>query len=294
MSNKILGVGCVCGALALAGWKLFWPAGVAGEAGPEPERIALWPDQASMGDGRFVPTNAFVSVYRPATPNGTAVVVCPGGGYSKLVLELEGRNVARWLNRHGIIAVVLEYRLPNGNPSIPLLDAQRAIRLVRAKAEEWNGRTNRVGILGFSAGGHLAATAATRFVEGDPAASDTVDRVDSRPDFTLLIYPVISMGPLADAGSRQNLLWLNPSPEIADWFSNEKHVTDRTPPTFLVHARDDIVVPSANSQMFFAALQSHGVPTEYHELPAGGHGLGYGGPLWEQWQSLAIQWMAGL
>jgi acetyl esterase/lipase len=287
---KMLAFGCVSGALALAGWKLFWPAPI----DPAPERIALWPDHAPIGDGRFAPTNAFISVYRPAQTHGTSVVVCPGGGYRMLVLELEGLNIARWLNRQGITAVVLEYRLPNGNPAVPLLDAQRAIRLVRSMAGEWNCRSNRVGILGFSAGGHLAATAATRFDDGNPSAPDPIDRVGSRPDFALLVYPVITMGPLADAGSRRNLLGPDPTAETVAWFSNELQVTARNPPAFLVHAKDDIVVPSDNSRLFFEALQAHGIPAEYHELPGGGHGLGYGGPFWGQWQAQAIRWMARL
>lgn len=285
---------CVGGLPALAGVLLFLFPARAPDFGPAPERVPLWPDQAPAANGFPATTNAYLSVYRPRVPNGTVLVVCPGGGYSQLVLELEGHAVGRRLARKGLTVVVLEYRLPAGNPVIPLQDAQRAIRWARSRAGEWNCRTNRIGILGFSAGGHLAAMAATRFDDGDPSAADPVERTGSRPDFVLLLYPVISMGPLADAGSPKNLMGTHPAAETVEEYSCEKHVTAQTPPAFLVHAVDDIVVPSANSRLFHEALQAHGVSSEYLELPAGGHGLGYGGPLWDLWQSRALRWLAKL
>jgi acetyl esterase/lipase len=178
---------------------------------------------------------------------------------------------------------------------VPLLDAQRAIRATRAHASEWGLAPACIGIMGFSAGGHLASTAGTHFQEGDPQAQDLVERVSCRPDFVLLVYPVITMGDLTHAGSRTNLLGKEPTPELVELFSNEKQVTDRTPPTFLAHARDDQPVPPDNSRAFYAALQAHKVPCEYLELPSGGHGLnGYQGPMWDAWQTRSLEWLAEL
>ena len=267
--------------------------GPAAETQPKPERIALWTDQAPVGNGKFAPANAFITVHRPAKANGTAVVICPGGGYGRLVTAPEGHGIARWLNDHGITGAVLEYRLPNGNPSVPLLDAQRAIRTVRSKAREWGCDPHRIGIIGFSAGGHLAATAATHFDAGDLTAADPIQRLQCRPDFAILIYPVISMGPATHGGSKRNLLGPNPTPATVELFSNEKQVTDRTPPTFLAHAQDDNMVTPNNSQLFFDALQAHQVAAKYLKLPNGGHGLnGYQGPMWEAWQTQSLLWLA--
>jgi acetyl esterase/lipase len=259
----------------------------------EPEKIALWTGQAPVGDGTFAATNAFITVYRPEKPNGAAVVICPGGGYRVRMMKPEGHEIARWLNEHGITGVVLEYRLPNEKSFVPLLDAQRAIRTVRSKAPEWGCDPKRIGIAGFSAGGHLASTAATHFDIGDAQSADPVSRLSSRPDFAVLIYPVITMGEKTHAGSKGRLLGGNPSAEAIDLFSNEKQVTEQTPPTFLAHAQDDRAVPADNSQLFFEALQAHNVAAEYLKLPSGGHGLnGYKGPMWEEWQTKALQWMA--
>ena len=270
------------------------PVASAVDSAPEPEKLSLWGDLAPMGDGTFGAETALITVYRPAKPNGASVVICPGGGYSGLVMEQEGHGIARWLNQHGITGVVLGYRLPHGNPALPLLDAQRAIRMVRSKVQEWGCDPKRVGIMGFSAGGHLASTAATHFDDGDAQARDPIDRLGSRPDFAILIYPVIAtVGPTAHAGSRDNLLGPNPKPELVESFSNERQVTDKTPPAFLAHAQDDTVVPSENSQMFYDALQSHQIPTTYLKLPTGGHGLnGYHGPMWDAWQTESLKWLA--
>ena len=180
------------------------------------EKLALWADRAPAGEGASEDANAFITVHRPAEPNGAAVVICPGGGYGGLVTGAEGHGIAQWLNRHGITGVVLEYRLPHGRPFVPLLDAQRAIRTVRAKAGAWGIDPRRIGIIGFSAGGHLAATAATHFDAGDPAAADPVERASSRPDFAVLVYPVISMGDKGHGGSRRNLLGADASAEMVD------------------------------------------------------------------------------
>ncbi|MHB8956472.1 MAG: alpha/beta hydrolase [Pirellulaceae bacterium] len=268
-------------------------AGKASE--PVAERIPLWHGRAPIGDDHFEEAEAWITVHRPVRSNGAAIVICPGGGYGGLVTDAEGHGIAAWLNRHGITGVVLEYRLPAGRCWVPLLDAQRAIRLTRTRASEWGVAPARVGIMGFSAGGHLASTAATHFDDGDPQAQDLIQRASSRPDFVLLIYPVITMGDLTHAGSRTNLLGNDPPRERVELFSNEKQVTDRTPPTFLAHARDDQPVSPENSRAFWAALQAHKVPSEYLELPSGGHGLnGYQGPMWDAWQARSLEWLAEL
>ncbi len=269
--------------------------GCAADGGPVPEKLALWPGEAPIGDGRAEKAGPVITVYRAAAPNGAAVVICPGGGYGGLVTGAEGSGIAAWLNGHGIAGVVLEYRLPAGRPFVPLLDAQRAIRTVRARAAEWGLAADRIGIIGFSAGGHLASSAATHFDDGNPSALDPVDRVSCRPDFAILIYPVISMGPEGHGGSRANLFGPNPSAELLERFSNEKQVTARTCPTFLAHALDDRAVPIANSRLFYDALVRHGVPGRLLELPSGDHGLnGYRGPMWDAWQTESIRWLAAL
>lgn len=265
------------------------------DASPGTEARPLWPGQAPIGDGTYEKANASMTVYLPPPARATrsAIVICPGGGYMRLVLDREGPRIARWLNEHGIAGIVLEYRLPRGRSLVPLLDAQRAIRTVRSNAAEWNLDPNRVGILGFSAGGHLASTAATHFDGGDPKADDPVDRVSCRPDFAVLIYPVVTMGDKTHAGSKANLLGDNPTPELVHRFSNEEQVTDKTPPTFLAHAKDDVAVPPENSRMFCEALRAHNIALEYLELPSGGHGLnGCQGPMWEAWKTKSLQWLA--
>lgn len=264
-----------------------------GTDGEKPQRIALWNGHAPTGDGRFEEADAWITVHRPARGNKTAIVICPGGGYRMQVTGAEGHGIAAWLNHHGITGVVLEYRLPDGRPFVPLYDAQRALRTVRAHAREWDLDPSHIGIMGFSAGGHLASTAATHFDDGDPKAADPVDRIGCRPDFAILVYPVITMSAQAHQGSRTNLLGKDPAPKLVDLFSNEMQVTERTPPTFLAHAVDDKPVPPENSKSFFKALQAHKVPSQYLELPSGGHGLnGYKGPMWDVWQTASLEWLA--
>jgi acetyl esterase/lipase len=259
----------------------------------KPERIDLWNKRAPTGDGSFEDKEVWISVHRPEKPNGTAIVICPGGGYGTLVTGPEGHGIAAWLNRHGITGVVLEYRLPKGRSQVPLLDAQRALRTVRANAKMWKLDPERIGIMGFSAGGHLASTAGTHFDADDAAAADPVQRVSSRPDFMILVYPVITMGDKGHAGSRNNLLGKNPDAKLVESFSNEKQVTSKTPPTFLAHAKDDRPVPPENSRMFYEALRANKVPAHYLELPSGGHGLnGYKGPMWDAWQKQSLAWLA--
>ncbi|HEX3313822.1 MAG TPA: alpha/beta hydrolase [Gemmataceae bacterium] len=257
------------------------------------ERVALWNGKAPIGDGKFQDAEVWITVHRPKAPNGTAAVICPGGGYGGLVTGTEGHGIAAWLNKHDITGVVLEYRLPAGRSQVPLLDAQRAIRTTRAHAKDWHLDPARIGIIGFSAGGHLASTADTHFDAGDAASADPVQRQNCRPDFAILVYPAISMGEKGHAGSRNNLLGKNADAKLVESFSNEKQVTGSTPPTYLAHAKDDRVVPAENSRMFYDALVAHKVPARYLELPSGGHGLnGYKGPMWDAWQEGALAWLA--
>lgn len=220
------------------------------------------------------------------------MIICPGGGYGGLVMKPEGHGIAEWLNQRGVTGVVLQYRLPKGRSMVPLLDARRAIQLARTKAAEWGCDPGKIGIAGFSAGGHLAATAATKYEPGEGQSADPVSRESSRPDFALLVYPVITMGESSHGGSRKNLLGENPSPELIRDFSAELLVRDATPPVYLAHAVDDKLVPIANSRMFRDAMAKHAVPCELLELASGGHGLnGYKGPMWDAWQSGSLKWM---
>lgn len=258
-------------------------------------KVRLWPDQAPVGDGRTETWTADLRVYLPPADraNGAAVVICPGGGYIRHVVDREGYPIAEWLNAQGIAAILLEYRLPEGRSMVPLLDAQRTLRTVRANASAWRIDARRIGILGFSAGGHVASTAGTHFDAGHAGATDPIERLSCRPDFMLLVYPVVTMGDQTHTGSRDRLLGANPKPEWVRFFSNETQVTRATPPAFIAHAVDDKPVPPDNSRNLVAALKVHGVPVEYLELPSGGHGLnGCKGPLWEQWKAEALVWLA--
>jgi len=258
-------------------------------------RILLWPDTAPVGDGTREPAKTVITVFLPPREKatGAAVVICPGGGYMRLVLDREGPVVAKWLAEHGVAGIVLEYRMPDGRPCVPLLDAQRAMRVVRSNAESWHLDPGRIGIMGFSAGGHLASTAGTHFDAGDPKAADPIDRLSCRPDFMVLVYPVVTMREKTHGGSKDNLLGPDPKPELVQLFSNEEQVTDQTPPTFLAHAKDDRAVPPENSRGLRDALKAHGVAVEYLELPEGGHGLfGCKGPMWEAWKGQSLEWMA--
>ena len=260
----------------------------------EPLRLTLWLDEAPLGEGKSEKVKVPITVHLPAPEKatGTAMVICPGGGYGGRVVEGEGHGIARWLNAHGIAGVVLEYRLPAGNYHRPMLDAQRAIRVVRSHAAEWKIDPRRIGIVGFSAGGHLASTAGTHFDAGNDKSADPVERLSCRPDFMVLVYPVITMGEKSHGGSRKNLLGATPSAELMDLFSNEKQVTAKTPPAFLTHARTDAVVPVAHSQMFHEALKAKGVAAELQEFPKGNHGYnGYKGEEWDAWQKRSLEWL---
>jgi acetyl esterase/lipase len=260
-----------------------------------PIKVSLWPGKAPVGDGSYEKVASELKVYLPP-PNKAAcaaVVICPGGAYIRHVVDREGYPIAEWLNANGIAAILLEYRLPEGRPYVPLLDAQRAIRTTRGKAAEWKIDPQRVGILGFSAGGHVASTAGTHFDAGRAGDADPIERLSCRPDFMLLVYPVVTMGEKTHALSKTKLLGATPAPELVRLFSNETQVTDQTPPAFLAHARDDTDVPPENSRNFVAAMKAQHVPVEYLELPSGGHGLnGCKGPLWEQWKADSLKWLA--
>jgi acetyl esterase/lipase len=183
--------------------------------------------------------------------------------------------------------------MPQGRPFVPLLDAQRTLRYVRSRAAEWHLASDRIGVMGFSAGGHLASTAATHFDSGDPKSADPIARMSCRPDFAILVYPVVTMSDQTHSGSRKNLLGSDPKLELVDLFSNEKQVTEKTPSAFLAHALDDKAVPPDNSRQFAEALKAHGIAAKYLELPSGGHGLNhYQGPMWDAWQAQSIEWLA--
>jgi acetyl esterase/lipase len=211
--------------------------------------------------------------------NNTAVIICPGGGYRGVAIEHEGYKVAEWLNSIGVSAFVLKYRLPDAsimkNKTIaPMQDGQEAIRMVRRHAKEWNIDPKKIGVLGFSAGGHLAATLSTRFNE---KVYETTDTTSARPDFSILIYPVITMdSSITNMGTRINLLGENPTLELVKKFSNELQVTTQTPPAFLIHSIDDGTVPFQNSVNYVFALKKYSIPCELHLYPTGGHGYGLG------------------
>jgi acetyl esterase/lipase len=245
--------------------------------------------------------NPDIAVYLPSKPNATgqAVVICPGGGYHILAYDWEGTDIAKWLNSIGVAGIVLKYRLPDAKCNIvsyksPLLDAQRAIRMARYHAKEWNINPQKVGVMGFSAGGHLASTAGTRFDSGNPDSDDPVEKLSCRPDFMILGYPVISMDEsVTHKGSKRNLLGPDPTPELVEEFSNELQVSEETPPTFLFLASDDKVVVPENSIRFYQALIKNKVPAEIHIYPEGGHGfsLAVNKPHVSKWSSDCAAWL---
>jgi len=235
----------------------------------------LWTNGAPGALGTADEDKPAITPYLAKSPNGTAVIVCPGGGYQNLAMDHEGVQIAKWLNSLGISAFVLKYRLgPKYHHPAMINDAQRALRTVRSRAASLHIQPDRIGIWGFSAGGHLASTAATHFDAGDPGAADSIDRAGSRPDFAILAYPVISLGEFAHVGSRNNLLGKNPDPKLVEDLSNDLRVTAQTPPTFLFHTTADAAVPVENSVRFYLALRKAGVPAEMHIFQNGPHGVG--------------------
>ena len=245
--------------------------------------------------------NPDIDVYLPSNKDaiGKAVVICPGGGYEYLAYDFEGSDVAKFFNSQGIAAVVLKYRLPVSKSNIvgyksPLLDVQRAMRLTRYHASEWNINKDEIGIIGFSAGGHLASTLGTHFDYGIENSDDPVDKISCRPDFMILMYPVITFAqPFMHKGSRDALLGISPDSSLMKYFSNELQVKEDTPPTFIVHASDDGAVPVQNSLVFYKALVDKGISAEMHIYPEGGHGFSLA--TWDDhlhsWTQRCIDWL---
>ncbi|MCB1018876.1 MAG: alpha/beta hydrolase [Acidobacteria bacterium] len=268
---------------------------LAQRGGPPPEVIKLWPDGVPLAQGTADEDTPTLGIYLPERPIGTAVVICPGGGYRNLAMDHEGDQIARWYNSLGIAAFVLKYRLgPKYHHPVELSDVQRAIRIVREGAWRYGVRPDRIGVMGFSAGGHLASTAATHFDAGDANAKDPIDRVSSRPDFAVLCYPVISLtSEYTHKGSRTNLLGENPDAALAESLSNEKQITPETPPTFLWHTNEDTAVPAENSVMFYLGLRKAGVPAELHIFEHGRHGMGlaWTDRVLGQWPDLLANWL---
>lgn len=259
--------------------ELIWPNGAPGAVGQEDvDKPAL-----------------LVRLPQEKERTGVGVVVCPGGGYSHLATGHEGEDVAAWLNSHGIAAFILTYRLgPRYQHPAPLEDALRAMRTVRARSGEWGVDPKRIGIMGFSAGGHLASTVATHYTAGKLLAGDPVERHSSRPDFVILGYPVISLTmPYSHRGSMTNLLGPEPDPEMLAYLSSENQVTKDTPPTFLFHTTTDTGVSAMNSVVFYSALIEAGVPAEMHIFEQGKHGLGLApdDPALSVWPDLCIAWL---
>jgi acetyl esterase/lipase len=275
----------------------------------------LWPDgipgfilnnnyaeKATITDGlssRYEKvTSPAIFPYLPPkeTATGTAVLICPGGGYTALAFNHEGHAIAQWLNNNGIAGIILKYRLPSDlimkDKSIgPLQDAQEALRTIRRNAAKWNIDPNRIGVIGFSAGGHLASTLSTHYAE---KVYETKDTTSARPDFSILIYPVITMdSSFTHAGSRRNLIGDNPSRESVIHFSNELQINEKTPPAFIVHSADDKTVPVRNSIVYYEGLVRFGIPSELHVFQKGGHGYGLAGNRETQsaWPELCIKWL---
>ena len=222
---------------------------------------------------------ATLTIYPAKKPNGQAIIACPGGGYAGVATTHEGHDMATWFNTQGITYAVLHYRMPYGKHEIPLSDAHQAIRYMRKNAVQFG--FNQLGIMGSSAGGHLASTAATHF------------DAETRPDFQILFYPVVTMTEYTHQGSKDNLLGKNPSDELVKLYSNELQVTEQTPPAFIMHSSDDTVVPVQNTLDYYLSLCKHGVPASVHFYPIGGHGWGYNEsfPYKAQWKDEMEKWL---
>lgn len=265
---------------------------------PAPQTFPLWPGKAPLAVGDSATDKPELTVYKPAKPNGTAVVVCPGGGYGGLAMDHEGKQVAEWLNAQGVTAFVLKYRTANKDRpgpllEAPLLDAQRAIRMVRAKAKDYDLDPKRIGIWGFSAGGHLASTATTHFDLGKKERdADNIEMTSCRPDFAILAYPVITMEDgVTHGGSKRNLLGDKPDAKLVELYSNEKQVSKDTPPVFIFHTSADTSVVPENAVRFYLACKAAKVPVEMHIYEKGRHGVGLGtDPRWTGGEKSVATW----
>ena len=248
-------------------------------ATPAQQEFPLWPNGAPGALGTSTNDIPTLTPYLPdpAQSTGTAMVICPGGGYGGLATH-EGAGYAKWLSDHGVAAFVLKYRLGSHGYRHPVMlqDAARALRLVRSEASKWALDPAKIGIMGSSAGGHLASTLLTHFDSGKPDDADPIERVSSRPDLGVLCYAVITMGPDTHSGSKSNLLGKAPTPELVELLSNEKQVTDKTHPCFMWHTWEDPSVKVENTLAFATALRQHGVPFDLHIYQRGGHGMGLG------------------
>lgn len=281
---------CLCGIFLMAAGGVLRAV--------EPETLPLWKEAAPGALGKEDKDIPKTIVYRlPASDQPTAaLVILPGGGYGGLAMDHEGHQIARWANELGMSAFICDYRHRGkgyGHPS-PLLDAQRLIRTVRSQARQWNVDPQRIGIIGFSAGGHLCSTVITHFDNGKADATDPIDRASSRPDFAILCYPVIDFDqPYTHKGSQKNLLGENADPELVKSLTNSTQITPQTPPSFLWHTAEDKVVPVENSLRFYAGLTAAGVLSEMHCFPHGRHGLGLAAqtPGASQWPELCHQWL---
>jgi acetyl esterase/lipase len=264
--------------------------------GVEPKTELLWPDGAPGAKGEEPKDKPMLILYLPEKPSGVGIVICPGGGYGGLAMDHEGRQIGQWLNENGIAGFVCDYRHRGkgyGHPA-PLQDAQRAIRTVRWRAKEFNVDPAKIGILGFSAGGHLCSTVVTHFDSGESNSNDKVMRQSSRPDFGVLCYPVIAFDqPFTHKGSQKNLLGEGAAADQIASLSNERQVTAQTPPCFLWHTWDDKGVPPENSVVFYQALLAHKIPAELHVFEKGRHGLGLAKdtPGTSAWPDQCIAWL---
>ncbi|MAG94640.1 MAG: 1,4-beta-xylanase [Planctomycetaceae bacterium] len=289
------------GRLAVLTLSIVISESAAPAAPPKPRddlpRLLLWEEGAPEANGneKHDQPSLRLQVLPAKEANGCAIVVCPGGGYGGLAMSYEGIEVGEWFNSLGVSAFVLRYRhAPHYRHPTPLGDLQRAIRTVRARAKEWHVAPDRIGAIGFSAGGHLVSTAATHFDPGNPQSPDLIERVSCRPDFAILCYPVITMtDQYTHKGSRRNLLGTEPDPKLAEFLSSEKQVTKQTPPAFLVHTSEDAAVPVQNSVLYYLALRKAGVPAEMHLYERGRHGLGLGrgDQIFASWPARCTDWM---
>lgn len=263
----------------------LWPNEVQFQLSKEKQQPEKW------GKWGFVNVHEPTLAYYPAKKekaNGMAILVIPGGGYSQVCINHEGHRVGEWFSDHGIAAFVLKYRCQPYQHPVPLMDAQRALRLIRFNAKKFNIKPDRIGVIGFSAGGHLASSLSVHYDLKTKDAKDEIDKVSARPDFAVLLYPVISMEPgIVHQGSRNNLIGKNPDPKLLELMSTDKQVNKNTPPTFLVHGKADKGVLPKNSELYLAALKENKVPAELLMVDNAGHGFGLG----NNWADKCLEWL---